>query len=392
MITTAAGAVARASTYVSKPRTELLRLLVRDFRNIESLELQLPGDGMVILGDNAQGKTNLLEAARYTTIFRSARGAPDVDLVRYQAAGFFLAATARQDADIDVTVGFDAASREKRVVVDGRRAVRLSDAFGCIPSVLLSPDDVQLISGGPGDRRRYLDVLLSLVDHSYLNALQNYRAALQRRNAALREITRRGGDTRDEDRAAVWEPMLAQHGAQLWRSRSVWCGEAAGELEHLGEQLGERGRLKLEHVAHAAGDDLSAEKLATLLETHRASDIRRGNTSSGPHRDDLRISLDGRDLRLFGSGGQQRTAAVALRLLETLTICDRRRRWPVLLLDDPFAELDKQRASRILRLLQETIRGQVILAVPRDDEVPPELTRLARYRMRGGVLHEVSNA
>jgi DNA replication and repair protein RecF len=129
-----------------------------------------------------------------------------------------------------------------------------------------------------------------------------------------------------------------------------------------------------------------AEELARALEANRAADIRRGITTVGPHRDDLELTLDGRELRVFGSGGQQRTAAIALRMLEAATLRERFAADPVLLLDDPFAELDARRSSRILALLRDAGIGQAILAVPRASDIPAELTRLARWRIVGGVV------
>ena len=126
--------------------------------------------------------------------------------------------------------------------------------------------------------------------------------------------------------------------------------------------------------------------LAATLEAQRAQDIRRGITQAGPHRDDLTICLDGRDLRVFGSAGQQRTAAIALRLLEAETIRDRRGGSPLFLLDDPFAELDARRSGRIVELLADTGLGQTVLAVPRPSDIPTGLPRLDRYRIVQGVL------
>ncbi len=367
-------------------RTELTSLVARDFRNLRAVDAQVPRDGVVLLGENGQGKTNFLEAIRYTTIFRSARGAHDTDLVRHGEDGFFVAAHARLNSERSVSVGFDRVTKQKKVVVDGVVAPRMSDAFGCIAAVLLSPSDVHLISGGPGERRRYLDVLLSLVDSRYLTVLQRYRGALMRRNAALRELQKAGGSSRDEQQVAVWEPLLAEAGVVLWQKRAEWCERAASELGRLCSLMGETGTTGLELVRSGAANELSAQRLLDSLAAHRSRDMRRGNTSVGPHRDELSITLNGRELRLFGSGGQQRTAALALRFLETFTVCEQQKRWPVLLLDDPFAELDARRADRILRLIEDSGHGQVILAVPREDDVPSEFTRLERWRVRNGEI------
>jgi DNA replication and repair protein RecF len=142
----------------------------------------------------------------------------------------------------------------------------------------------------------------------------------------------------------------------------------------------------MRYVSTLGTDCPPEEQLARALGAQRANDIRRGLTHAGPHRDDLELTLGGRELRLFGSGGQQRTAAIALRMLEGATLRTRFGAEPLLLLDDPFAELDARRSSRILELLRDAGLGQTILAVPRSSDIPPELTRLDRWRVSAGEL------
>jgi DNA replication and repair protein RecF len=251
---------------------------------------------------------------------------------------------------------------------------------------MFAPDDVSLITGSPTERRRFLDVLLAVTDHSYLVALQQYRAALLRRNAALRSAAVSGG----ADAVAVWEPALAQYGAALWRERRAWVVSMEDRLETLCREIGEGARVRMRYASTLATADDPRVALARALEEKRASDLRRGLTHVGPHRDDLVITLDGRDLRVFGSAGQQRTAAIALRMLEAATVTERRGLAPMFLLDDPFAELDVRRSARILSLLEREGMGggvgQTVLAVPRDSDIPGELTGLERFRIEAGVV------
>ncbi len=178
----------------------LARLGIRDFRNLAHVELAPPPDGLAIVGDNGQGKTNLLEAIYYLQILRSARGARDQDLVRFGADGFHIAASVETNARHEVGVGFELAGKRKRVRIDGAVPERMSDALGSLPSVMFSPADVELVGGSPTARRRYLDIMLALTTPGYLAALQRYRAALARRNAALRESARNARGASDERR------------------------------------------------------------------------------------------------------------------------------------------------------------------------------------------------
>ena len=369
-------------------RVTILHLEIRDFRNLAHVELELPGDGIALVGNNGHGKTNLLETIAYFALFRSMRDVRDRDLPRFGTGAFHIAAAARQARAERASAGVDRAGR-KRVTLDGVDVPRLSNALGAIPSVCFSPSDVRLICGAPVDRRRYLDVALALSSARYLAAMRHYRSALARRNAALRDGARMGFRA---SAAAVWEPALAEHGAVILQERRAWIAEIAEEFTALCTAIGERAPMRI------AYDSPSVEAVplvelraafADALVRGREADARRGFTHAGPHRDDLTVTLAERDIRLVGSAGQQRTAAIALRLLEAGTLRRRGGAQPVLLLDDPFAELDRERASRVLALIEEISArglGQTVLCVPREDEIPEALTRLERWRVLDGVV------
>ena len=364
-------------------RVWLESLSVRDFRNFEKLDLKLPADGVAIIGDNGHGKTNFLEAIYYLQTLRAERAPRDQDLIRFGALGFHIAGKVRAPAAHDISVGFERSTKRKKATLDGASPRRLADALGALPSVMFSPRDLELVSGAPSERRRYLDLVLALTSKRYLHALQGYRANLVRRNAALRDATRRGAN---DSRVSVWEPALAEHGAILIEARSKWVSESAGEFSTLCEKIGERGEVAMRYVSPFAESPARYDALLSALEEKRPLDLRRGLTHVGPHRDELELTLDGRELRLFGSAGQQRTAATALRMLEAATLKEHAGAEPILLLDDPFAELDSRRAARILELLQEAGLRQTILAVPRASDIPPELMRLDRLTVRDGVI------
>lgn len=365
------------------PRVWLRNVSIRDFRNLRRLDLTLPPDGIAVIGDNGQGKTNLLEAIYYLQLLRSMRGARDNDLTAFGAAGFHVAADVAGAERREIGVGYERQTKRKRVLLDGAEPSKLSEALGALPSVVVAPSDVQLVAGGPAERRRFLDVVLSLSSRRYLRALQRYRGALLRRNAALRELSRAG---RDQSVVEVWEPALAEYGAVLWTERAAWVAASAPEFTRLCTAIGESADARMRYVSTLGAECAPDEQLRRALATQRPNDLRRGLTHAGPHRDDLELTLGGHELRLFGSGGQQRTAAIALRMLEGATLRARFGAEPLLLLDDPFAELDARRSSRILELLRDAGLGQTVLAVPRSSDIPPELTRLERWRVSAGEL------
>jgi len=367
----------------AEARIRLDSISIRDFRNLERVDLQLPAEGVAIIGDNGHGKTNLLEAIYYLQIMRSIRDARDQDLTRFDATGFHIAAKVHEPDEHEISVGFERSSKRKKVMLDGVQPRRLSDALGSFPSVMFSPRDLELVSGAPSERRRYLDLVLALTDRKYLHALQHYRANLARRNAALRNATRRGASDAE---VSVWEPALAEHGSRLIETRARWVARSAPEFARLSEEIGENGEAQIRYVSPFAESEARYDVLLAAFEEKRALDMRRGLTHVGPHRDDMELTLDGRDLRLFGSAGQQRTAAIALRMLEAATLRDHAGAEPVLLLDDPFAELDIRRAARILQMLEKRGLGQTILVVPRESDIPPGLMRLDRLLMRNGEI------
>jgi DNA replication and repair protein RecF len=379
---------ARLAVDTATTAARLRTLSIHDFRNLGHVELEAPDAGFVVVGENGHGKTNLLEAIYYCHLFRSMRGARDEELVRFGTRGFHVGSTASGAPCDTIGVGYDHATRRKKIVLDGVECARLSDALGALPGVVFSPTDVTLVSGGPALRRRFLDVMLASSSRRYLQALQQYRTALLHRNAALRVSARLADATA---RIRVWEAPLARYGAILRCERETWIAWARAPFARLCAAIGEREPADLRARSSVALDescseDAAAGALAAAIAGHRDRDLQRGMTQVGPHRDDLEFRLGAHATRSFGSAGQHRTAAIAVRLLERRTYRERSGREPLVLLDDPFAELDAGRARSVLGLLVERHDGQAVFAVPRPDDIPEALTGLPRFRIRDGVL------
>ncbi len=353
---------------------QLTELTIRDFRNLPSLDVELPRDGVVVIGANGHGKTNLLEAIYYLVLFRSLRGAKDRELVRFGEAGFFVAGVAEQR----VTVGYETSGRKKKVTLDRVELKKLSDGIGTITAVAFSPADRAIVGGGPSSRRRYLDVLLSLSKPGYLSALSSMRQALKQRNAALR-LGRR-------DAARAFDTPFASASSRVAATRRSWAQESAAVFRDMCSALGERGESALTYAPDHHREEDTEDAIQLALDRALDRDVRRGMTTVGPHRDDVTLTLEGKDLRTYGSAGQQRTAAIALRLLEADTLRRARKAAPIALYDDVFAELDGGRQQSLLGLIRESLTGQAIIAAPRDSEVPRELLNRARWRMVGGKL------
>jgi DNA replication and repair protein RecF len=382
----------------------LERLSLSGFRNLGDQVLELPPEGVAFIGANAQGKTNLLESIYYLETFRSFRGATDDRLVRFGASFFRLEGELRSPAcggEEDgergsnqgerrfrvVSAAVQRSPREKRVSVDGERQARLGDAIGQVGAVLFSPDDVRLVSDGPQLRRRFLDILLSLNVPGYLTSLQRFRHALSQRNAGLRQ-----GDSVAAVQA--WDGVLVRAGAEVCRTRSAWIGENASRFSEYCEDLSGAESARIAYHPNVAREAWSGSSEDGVEAYRRAlvasweTDRRHRATRVGPHRDEIRLLLGpgstDRDAREFGSGGQRRTLALALRLLEADTIRRDRGREPILLLDDVFAELDEERARRVLALLERLSPGQVFLTAPKESDVRFREDSLPRGSVRSG--------
>lgn len=372
------------------------KLRLRDFRNFTELEVALPPAGVAIIGDNGEGKTNLVEAIYYLEIFRSFRGSPDDHLVRRGAEVFHLRGVfedPRGGGAREISVGYERRSRRKKVLVDGVEPERIGAAIGGVGAVVFSPTDLDIITGAPGERRRFLDILLSLAHPGYLAALQRYRKLLRQRNTLLREGA-------PDVLIAPWDEGLIESGSQVTIARWRWIeARNPGFERRYGEIAGGTpGRMIYSPSIPAEGgaspvevDEVAAAFRAELDRLARRERERRV-TLVGPHRDELKFVMerDGVeiDLREFGSGGQQRTAAIALRMVEAETMRVNRKSEPMILLDDIFAELDVGRSRRILDLLEAEERGQVILTAPKKSDLEVRRGIIPHWNLKGGRLYQ----
>jgi DNA replication and repair protein RecF len=362
-------------------------LRLRQFRNYSELALDFPPAGAAVIGPNGSGKTNLVEALYYLEIFRSFRGAPDEQLCRFGEDVFHIRGRFEDPGtgrELEVTAAYDRRRREKRVTVNGSEPERLTDALGQVGVVVFSPSDVALVAGSPAERRRFLDIVLSLNAPGYVAAIQRFRQTLRQRNALLRE----GAPPASIE---PWTDGLVEAAGRVMAARARWVAEHADDFARRYEEIGGEAPARLEYrcsVPEAAAPDAdAAASLRSALERLASRERDQGVTLRGPHRDDLGLLRDegegGVDLRDYGSGGQQRTAAVSLRLVEAATIRAARGRPPIVLLDDIFAELDPGRSERVLALI-EAEPGQVLLTAPKTSDVEPRRGGLPRWRIAGG--------
>ena len=331
------------------------RLKLRDFRNYENAELEFSPLTNVIYGDNAQGKTNILEAVYLTALGKSFRTARDAEMIRF-GSEFLKVKAIAQKYDEDLTVELVIADKGKGAKIDGIKIKKISELFDNIYTVIFSPEDLKIVKDDPEKRRKFIDTELCLISPSYYANISSYKRVLKQRNAFLKEC-RITGKTADRNVLSVWDEQLAAAGAAMIMKRNIFIEKLkiiSGEI-HSGITSGREILNVIYEPSVAVKENFEKQKnyFKEKLEKNFAADSRSGNTGIGPHRDDMCITVNGTDIRKFGSQGQQRTAALSLKLAEIKLIKEETGENAVLLLDDVMSELDASRQNFLISSLDD---------------------------------------
>lgn len=369
----------------------LAHLSLTNFRNYVRLALELPPGPILLRSDNAQGKTNLLEAIYYLATTRSTFARAERQLVNWEAMERDPLPFARLEGriirnahsfQIDITLlPGEKGSVRKEMRLNGVKK-RAMDVVGQLNAVIFLPEDIELVTGSPSTRRRYLDATLCQIDSTYCRALTQYNKVLSQRNALLKQLAEQfGGQVSpgwDNDQLLFWDDQLSEQGATLIVTRQ----QAITRLDHLGRDryrlLGEQPEvfrlhyapsfdpqhrplldyqrpLSLEELLPSVQTQLSSLEVTEAFKSHlrqaRREEIARGVTVVGPHRDDMHFTVEGVDMTLYGSRGQQRTTALALKLAEVDLMYQATGETPLLLLDDVMSELDAKRRARVMGMV-----------------------------------------
>lgn len=363
----------------------LKRLKLRHFRTYDDLDLRLLPGVTLLHGPNAAGKTNILEAIFCLGTTKSFRTRSDRELISWNPQEEPVPRFARIEGDaearngpvrVEMAIGEQPArgpvevSTRKQFKLNGR-PVRASDMVGEVKVVLFSPDDVDLVTGSPSQRRRFMDLTLCQIDHRYLRLLQEYGRVVVQRNSLLQRLRGR------PDPATLlefWDEKLIATGVQIMSTRKAmlrvlndFAREAYTDLSGLGEELTIAYVPSLEGAADASESHL-ADLFRARLAQLQTKEIYQGATLVGPHRDDLHFLVNDKDMQSYGSRGQQRSVALSLRLAELRYMTNRTGEQPILLLDEAMAELDEDRRRLLLRLMQS--HPQVLVTTANIDAFP----------------------
>lgn len=318
---------------------ESLRL--HNFRNYENLDLSFDGGTNIFYGDNAQGKTNILEAVYLCGTTKSHKGSKDRELIRFGEEDAHIRMKLRRNGspyEIDMHLK---KNRQKGIAINGMPIRKASELLGIANFVFFSPEDLNIIKNGPAERRRFLDMELCQLDKIYLHQLSNYNKAMMQRNKLLKDIYINPQYTELLD---AWDAQIVLYGSKLIAAREKF-------VENLNEVIFDIHRKLsggIEKLEISYDKNVSVQDFGEKLKKNRDKDIRMKMSMTGPHRDDLCFRIRDVDIRRFGSQGQQRTAALSLKLAEIELVRRAVRDTPVLLLDDVLSELDGNRQQYLL--------------------------------------------
>lgn len=334
-------------------------LELKDFRNYSLASFEFDSGTNVIYGDNAQGKTNILEAIYLGAMTKSHRGSRDPELIRFgqeeaHIRMFFCKNSVRHKIDLHLRK-----NKGKGIAVDGIPIKRASELIGTLHVVFFSPEDLNIIKNGPSERRKFLNSEISQMDRIYYSNLADYNKVLQQRNQLLKDIYFRPSLMPTLD---VWDQQLVHYGSRIIESRAAYIKELAEVVKGLHSKLtGGREEIEISYEP-----DVTIEEFPEKLSKARETDLKFHTTSAGPHRDDFKVMTDGMDVRHFGSQGQQRSAALSLKLSEIDFVEKKTGDTPILLLDDVLSELDRSRQGMVL---SEIRKGQTFITCTGMDEL-----------------------
>ena len=323
---------------------------IKNFRNYNQEEINLEKNINIFYGKNAQGKTNIIESIFLCSLGKSFRAKKDNEMIKLNEENAIVEIEyEKSDRDGKIKIELN---NKKNIFLNSVRLKKLSELLGNLNIVIFTPDDINILKGGPQNRRRFLDIMISQLRPNYMHILSLYLKTIEQRNKYLRQTKE---EHKDENLLEIWDEKLAEYALKIYEYRKEFIEKIIKKINIIHNNItnGEE-QIELEYITECD----SKEKYLKLLKERRKLDIIKGFTTKGVHRDDFMIYINKKDIRIFGSQGQNRTAMLSLKLAELQVIYDEIGEYPILLLDDFMSELDRTRRKNFL----ENIKGtQVII-------------------------------
>ena len=342
------------------------KIEIKNFRNYEKQEIELNPHINIFYGDNAQGKTNILEAIFISGFGKSFRTSKEKEMIKLGEA--FLEATVfYQKSDRDGKIS-TVISNKKQIEVNGVKIKKLSELIGKINLVIFTPDDIQILKSGPEKRRRFLDMMIGQLRPKYVYILNLYLKTLEQRNNYLKQIKE---ENKPESMLEIWDEKLAEYAEIICKYRTEFIEKLNRKIKEIHSEVTSNSEeIKIEYITECNNREIYLQ----LLKQRRKLDIIKGYTTKGIHRDDFKCIINDKEIEVYGSQGQHRTAILSLKLAELYVIYDEIGEYPILLLDDFMSELDEKRRKSFLSYIKDT---QVIITCT--DKM--ELDNLNEYKL-----------
>lgn len=351
------------------------KIKINNFRNYNKEEINLNEKINIFYGENAQGKTNIIEAIFLGSMGKSFRAKKDNEMIKLNEKQANIEIEyQKKDRDGKIKIELN---NKKNIYLNGIKLKKLSELLGNINTVIFTPDDINILKGGPQNRRRFLDIMISQLKPNYMYHLTLYTKTIEQRNNYLRQI-REG--KKEEKLLEIWDEKLAEEAFIIYQYRKDFIEKIKNKIKKIHEEItDEKEKIKIEYITHCN----SKEEYLKELKERKKLDIIKGYTTKGIHRDDFIIYINDKELSIYGSQGQHRTSILSLKLSEVEIIKDEIGESPILLLDDFMSELDEKRRTHFLEKIENT---QVIITCT--DKINLANKNILIYNVKSGEVFE----
>lgn len=351
------------------------KIKINNFRNYDNEEIELNKNINIFYGENAQGKTNIIEAIFLSSMGKSFRAKKDKEMIKLSENRAMIEILFnKKDRDGKIKIELQ---NKKNVYLNGIKLKKLSELLGNINIVIFTPDDINILKGGPQNRRRFLDIMISQLKPNYMYNLNLYLKTLEQRNNYLRQIKEYN---KDENLLEIWDEKLAEYAFNIYNYRNEFINKIKNKIKNIHSEItNNKEEIKIEYLTECE----SKEKYLKLLKDRRKLDIIKGYTTKGIHRDDFIIYINKKELNIYGSQGQHRTAILSLKLSELNIIYEETGEYPILLLDDFMSELDEKRREHFLKNIKNT---QIIITCTEKFDI--ENNNILIYNVKDGKVYK----
>ena len=318
---------------------------LKNFRNYKEEKISLKNNVNILYGENAQGKTNIIESIFLCSMGKSFRTNKDKEMIKISERNCSVEVEyekSDREGKIKIEIG-----NKKNIFINGIKIKKLSELLGKINVVIFTPDDIEIIKGGPEKRRKFLDIMISQLRPNYMYILSLYQKTLEQRNNYLKQIKE---EKKDENLLEIWDNKLCEYAIKIYEYREEFINKLIPKIEKIHNEItNNKEKIKIEYMTECK----NKETYLNLLKQRRKLDIIKGFTTKGIHRDDFMIYINGKQINVYGSQGQQRTAVLSLKLTELKIIKEEIGETPILLLDDFMSELDENRRNNLTNAIED---------------------------------------